>query len=212
MAKEQPRKRNAGKYEEKGFQKRAERKLKRMSRGSLQVHCALSSSSSGHRRLRKQKRPTSCQDLKAEDPVNRDVEWGQSWEIQSWPESKFWKDSGKRIKPYDQMPPMSAREVRSATNSSLLLQWERTAKIHESRSQKTLPKGSGLSSIRAFLVELVGRKYFAGPTNLWIFQCNICNRSEWCLTGKNLWRLLHWAWWAKGGHLCTEFIHQQLDG
>lgn len=59
----------------------------------------------------------------------------------------------------------------------------------------------------------MGRKYFAGPTNLWLFQHNTCNGPERCLNGKIASRRLHLrprvGW---GGHLCTQgFIHRQLD-
>lgn len=62
----------------------------------------------------------------------------------------------RRQRPRGESPqpnaPTSVREVRSATESSLVLQWERIAKINESHSHQTFPKGSGLTLIRTFLL------------------------------------------------------------
>lgn len=55
------------------------------------------------------------------------------------------------------------------------LSWrsEKDATINEAHSHKTLPKGPGLTLLRAFFLESVGRKYCAEPTNLRVLQYNV---------------------------------------
>lgn len=61
------------------------------------------------------------------------------------------------------------------------------------RSYKTLPRRWGLTLIRTFLLELVEEDTLLDSLTCGSLNINTCNRSEWCLPGKNLWQLLHWG-------------------
>lgn len=150
---------------------KAKENVKRLFTGAL---CSLSWLS-WHRRQQQVNQPTSCQDLQAEDPIHRAGEREQTQETQTRLDSNFWRDSGQEEKGLQPRgPPTSARAHISSQCISHCSekepQWETN---HTKPNQK-------LTLIKAFLLELVERKSFAGPTDL---QIRVTSRSEVSLQG-----------------------------
>lgn len=120
------------------------------------------------------------------------------------------KTAAKRRKPSTKCPRICERGQISNRLISC-------AAVRKNRKDKwitftpNLPKRIRVNSDKDLSSELGGRKCFAGPTNLWVFQYNTRNGSEWWLTGK-IYDDACTETEGEGKTLCTRgFLRRQLD-
>lgn len=120
----------------------------------------------------------------------------------------------RRQRPRGESPQLNApTSVRGQISNRLIS----CAAVRKNRKDKwitftpNLPKRIRVNADKDLSSELGGRKCFAGPTNLWVFQYNTRNGSEWWLTGK-IYDDACTETEGEGKTLCTrDFLHRQLD-
>lgn len=120
----------------------------------------------------------------------------------------------RRQRPRGESPQLNApTSVRGQISNRLIS----CAAVRKNRKDKwitftpNLPKRIRVNADKDLSSELGGRKCFAGPTTLWVFQYNTCNRSEWWLTGK-IYDDACTETEGEGKTLCTRgFLCRQLD-
>lgn len=151
----------------------AERKLKRIQRGSLQVCCAPSPSSCGTEGRSRSGFPSSrTWSLRIRSPeLENESGLRKPTPGQSPPSKRDSGQEGKGLRPRG--PPFCERSDQQPIH--LALPWERNATVNKSHSHKPYQKRI---LIKTSLVELVEREYFAGPTKPWIFHYVLTGQSE----------------------------------